>query len=160
MGFTIFQNRGNVGMSRMTEVMVNILPACMGSDAKGMPPSSRHDYLGDRSNWMYLTPMPSSSGILERRMVSHVIPAGWQAGMGFTVDSNRGNVGMSQMSEVLINILPAYIGSDAKGMPPTSQHDRLGESEKNVVTCTSPIEEEFFEGAEAVEGFCGMMNTP
>ncbi|GKZ34442.1 hypothetical protein AbraIFM66950_004717 [Aspergillus brasiliensis] len=120
MGFTIFQNRGNVRMSRMSEDMVNILPACIGSDAKGMPPNSQHDYLGGRSNWMYLTPMPSPSGILER----------------------------------------TCIGSDAKGMPPTSQHDRLGESEKNVVTCTSPIEEEFFEGAEAVEGFCGMMNTP
>ncbi|GKZ26895.1 hypothetical protein AbraIFM66951_012046 [Aspergillus brasiliensis] len=70
MGFTIFQNRGNVGMSRMTEVMGNILLACMGSDAKGMPPSSQHDHLGDRSIWMYLTPMPSSSGILERIWIS------------------------------------------------------------------------------------------
>ncbi|KAE8335211.1 hypothetical protein BDV24DRAFT_169434 [Aspergillus arachidicola] len=47
MGFTIDDNRGNVGMSRMCEAMINILPSCLGSDQKSNPVPQRHNYLGD-----------------------------------------------------------------------------------------------------------------
>ncbi|PIG88248.1 hypothetical protein AARAC_005938 [Aspergillus arachidicola] len=47
MGFTIDDNRGSVGMSRMCEAMINILPSCLGSDQKSNPVPQRHNYLGD-----------------------------------------------------------------------------------------------------------------
>ena len=39
------------------------------------------------------------------------------ADMGLTIDSNRGNVGMSRMTEVMVNVLPARVGSEAKSIP-------------------------------------------
>ncbi|PYH67788.1 uncharacterized protein BO88DRAFT_416162 [Aspergillus vadensis CBS 113365] len=58
MGFTIDSHRGNVGMSRMTEVMLNILPARVGSDAKSMPHDPQTDHLGDRVNSEVPYPCP------------------------------------------------------------------------------------------------------
>ncbi|RAK90910.1 hypothetical protein BO79DRAFT_142629, partial [Aspergillus costaricaensis CBS 115574] len=58
MGFTIDSNRENVGMSRMTEVMLNILPARVGSDAKSMPHDPQTDHLGDRVNSEVPYPCP------------------------------------------------------------------------------------------------------
>ncbi|GFN13842.1 AAA domain-containing protein [Aspergillus tubingensis] len=81
--------------------------------------------------------------------------------MGFTIDSNRGNVGMSRMTEVMLNILPARVGSDAKSLSHGPQRNHLGDkvitdvpypcavvqwysSEKSVITCTCPTEEGIF----------------
>ncbi|KAH8426479.1 uncharacterized protein LDX57_004214 [Aspergillus melleus] len=50
MGFTTDDHRGNVGMSRMSEVMINILHSSIGSDAKNNSRAPRQKYLGGRIN--------------------------------------------------------------------------------------------------------------
>ncbi|KAK1144876.1 hypothetical protein N8T08_004889 [Aspergillus melleus] len=50
MGFTTDDHRGNVGMSRTSEVMINILHSSIGSDAKSSSRAPHQNYLGGQTN--------------------------------------------------------------------------------------------------------------
>jgi DNA polymerase III delta prime subunit len=48
LGFTTDDHRGTVALTRMSEVMINILPESVGTGARAVAPVERFNYLGDR----------------------------------------------------------------------------------------------------------------
>ncbi|KAL5361917.1 hypothetical protein BJX96DRAFT_153061 [Aspergillus floccosus] len=47
LGFTTDEHRGNVGLTRVTEAMVNILPGQIGESIFLVKPQERHNYMGE-----------------------------------------------------------------------------------------------------------------
>ncbi|KAE8362819.1 hypothetical protein BDV27DRAFT_159376 [Aspergillus caelatus] len=69
MGFTVDEHRATVGLTRMTEAMVNLLPESVGTGQEAVSPRGQYDYLEERINSKMPYPCEFRSWAQSKRIV-------------------------------------------------------------------------------------------